>query len=353
MSGPDKQSPDMDMPSAIARVLGPTDLSEQEMTQVMQLIMSGRATDAQTGGFLTGLRAKGETVGEIAAAARVMRDLALQVNPDTPGLVDTCGTGGSGLPTFNISTAAALVAAAAGARIAKHGNRSASGLSGSADLLEAAGVNLDLTPQEIVQCIQEVGIGFMFAVNHHSAMKHAIGPRRELGVGTLFNLLGPLTNPAGAKKQLLGVFSSDWVRPLAEVLQQLGSEHALVVHGLDGLDEISITGPTQVAELKGQQIEEYTLDPEDLGVARGNMDSLLIKSPRDSLAKVEQVLTNRAGEAELGIVSLNAGAAIYLADRCSSLPEGVSLAREAIFQGAAADKLQQLIQFSRTCRSGN
>lgn len=346
-----KTQDDRILPSAIAKILTPAGLTGQEMTGVMQAVMDGKASDAQIGAFLMGLRARGETVDEIAAAARVMREKSTKVQTDTKGLVDTCGTGGSGLATFNISTTAALVAAAAGARVAKHGNRFASGKSGSADLLEAAGVRLDLRPEETALCIEKTGAGFLFAPNHHGAMKHVAAPRRELGVRTLFNLLGPLTNPAGAERQLLGVFAAEWVRPMAEVLQQLGSRHALVVHGMDGMDEISITGPTRAAELKDRQITEYTLNPEDFGTKKGQLAELLIQSPQESLQKVRQLLTNPAEDAASGIVSLNAGAAIYVAGICGSLQQGVQLAREALANGSAAAKLAELAEFTQALRS--
>jgi anthranilate phosphoribosyltransferase len=236
----------MDMPGAIARVIEGFDLSKNEMLDVMRLIMTGEATDAQIGGFLVGLRLKGETVSEIVAAATVMRELATPVIVSRENIVDTCGTGGSGISKFNVSTASALVAAAAGAVIAKHGNRAASSKSGSADVLEAAGAEIILTPEQVGRCVDTVGVGFLFALNHHSAMKHAIGPRKEMIVRTVFNLLGPLTNPAGARRQVLGVYARQWLRPMAEVLQSLGSEHVLVVHSEDGLDEISIAAPTHV-----------------------------------------------------------------------------------------------------------
>jgi anthranilate phosphoribosyltransferase len=251
----------VDMQAAIRRVTERQDLSADEMVAVMQLIMTGQATPAQIGGFLIGLRMKGETVDEIAAAARVMRELATPVPVSGEHLVDTCGTGGDGASTFNISTASALVAAAAGARVAKHGNRSVSSSCGSADVLEAAGVNLDLTPAQVAQCIDRIGVGFLFAPKHHSAMRHAIGPRKEMGVRTLFNLLGPLTNPGGAPNQVLGVFSAQWLEPLARVLGKLGSEHVLVVHADDGLDEISIGSATQVAELKEGKVDCYRIAP--------------------------------------------------------------------------------------------
>jgi anthranilate phosphoribosyltransferase len=239
----------MDMQSAIRCVVERQDLTEAQMLDVMRLIMTGQATPAQIGGFLVGLRMKGETLDEITAAARVMRELATPVPVAGDHLVDTCGTGGDGASTFNISTASAIVTAAAGARVAKHGNRSVSSSCGSADVLEAAGVNLELTAAQVAQCVEKIGVGFLFAPMHHSAMKHAIGPRREMGVRTLFNLLGPLTNPAGAPNQVLGVFSAYWLKLLAQVLGRLGSRHVMVVHADDGLDEISIGAATQVAEL--------------------------------------------------------------------------------------------------------
>ena len=256
----------MDMQSAIKAVTEYKDLTSEDMTSVMRLIMTGEATPAQVGGFLIGLRMKGETVEEVAAAASVMRDLSTRVEVDGSGLVDTCGTGGDASGSFNISTASAFVVAAAGGKVAKHGNRSVSSKSGSADVLEAAGVNLELTPEQVAACVNDVGVGFMFAPMHHSAMKHAIGPRREMAVRTIFNVLGPLTNPAGAPNQVLGVFSDKWVEPLAQVLKQLGSEHVLVVHAEDGLDEISIGSATHVAELQNGEVRTcllYTSDAAD------------------------------------------------------------------------------------------
>ena len=252
------------------------DLSHIDMHTAMMAVMTGEATPAQIGAFLVALRMKGETVAEITAAAQVMRALSSKVElaVNRKHLVDTCGTGGSGIPLFNISTASAFVVACAGGFVAKHGNRSVTSKSGSADLLEAAGVNLALSPEQVTQCVNEIGVGFMFAVNHHSAMKHAIGPRREIGIRTIFNVLGPLTNPADAPNQVLGVYSRDLVRPLAEVLKNLGSEHVLVVHSLDGLDEISLCAPTVIAELKNGEITEYTLTPEDVGIAARPVDEL-------------------------------------------------------------------------------
>jgi anthranilate phosphoribosyltransferase len=337
----------MDLPTALASVVEFRDLNATDMEAVMRLIMTGQATPAQIGGFLVGLRMKGETVDEIVAAARVMRELATRVEVSGPHLVDTCGTGGDGASTFNISTACALVAAAAGARVAKHGNRSVSSSSGSADVLEAAGVRLDLDAQQVAACIDQVGVGFLFAPQHHSAMKHAIGPRREMRIRTLFNLLGPLTNPAGAPNQVLGVFSSLWVEPLARVLQRLGSEHVLVVHAEDGLDEISIAGPTRVAELKDGGITVYTVSPEDFGMQRADMSSITVENAAQSLAVINSVFENQAGPA-LDIVKLNAGAAIYAAGLTASLAAGVQLAAEVIRDGRARQTLESLVRVSNS-----
>ncbi len=335
----------MDMQSAIRAVIERRDLGSEEMQSVMRLIMTGQATPAQVGGFLIGLRMKGETVDEIAAAASVMRELATPVEVAGPHLVDTCGTGGDGASTFNISTASALVTAAAGGRVAKHGNRSVSSKSGSADVLEAAGVRLDLTPAQVAACIEQVGVGFLFAPQHHGAMKHAIGPRREMGIRTLFNLLGPLTNPAGAPNQVLGVFSRQWLEPLAQVLKQLGSEHVLVVHADDGLDEISIGAPTRVAELKHGGISFYTLAPEDFGMPRAALSTLAVEDAGQSLAVIRRVLDDEAGPAR-DIVILNAGAAIYAAGVSASLVDGIERAREALRIGKARITLEELIRVS-------
>ena len=335
----------MDIATAIASVVERRDLSASDMEAVMRSIMTGQATPAQIGGFLIGLRMKGETVDEIAAAAKVMRDLATRVDVAGPHLVDTCGTGGDGASTFNISTASAIVTAAAGARVAKHGNRSVSSSSGSADVLEAAGVKLDLTPEQVAACIDRVGVGFLFAPRHHSAMKHAIGPRKEMRVRTLFNLLGPLTNPAGAPNQVLGVFSLDWVEPLARVLQRLGSEHVLVVHAEDGLDEISIAAPTRVAELKGGDISVYTVTPEDFGLQRADLSAIAVENAQQSLAMIETVFADQPGPAR-DIVRLNAGAAIYAAGLTPSLAEGVVLASEVIQSGKARQTHESLVEVS-------
>lgn len=335
----------MDIATAIANVVERRDLSAGDMEAVMRSIMTGQATPAQIGGFLVGLRMKGETVDEIAAAAKVMRELATRVDVGGPHLVDTCGTGGDGASTFNISTASAIVTAAAGGRVAKHGNRSVSSSSGSADVLETAGVKLDLTPAQVAACIDQVGVGFLFAPQHHSAMKHAIGPRKEMRVRTLFNLLGPLTNPAGAPNQVLGVFSPDWVEPLAQVLKQLGSEHVLVVHAEDGLDEISIAAPTRVAELNNGDISVYTVTPEDFGLQRADLSAIAVENAEQSLAMIEAVFADQPGPAR-DIVRLNAGAAIYAAGLASSLADGVALAAAVISSGKARQTHQSLIDVS-------
>ncbi|MDH3325508.1 MAG: anthranilate phosphoribosyltransferase [Gammaproteobacteria bacterium] len=336
----------MDLQQAIAAVVDKRDLSEEEMTSVVQLIMTGEATPSQIGGFLIGLRMKGETVDEIAAAVSVMRSLAAKVDVKGPHLVDTCGTGGDGANTFNISTCCAMVAAAAGAKVAKHGNRSISSKSGSADVLEAAGVNLDLDSSQVANCVKEVGVGFMFAPKHHGAMKHAIGPRKEMGVRTIFNVLGPLTNPAGAPNQVIGVFDKAWVEPLASVLARLGSEHVMVVHADDGMDEISIGAATYVAELKNGNVKTFTIEPEDFGLQKGSLAELAVDGAEQSLAMINNVLNNKAGAA-LDIVLLNSGAAIYTSGLVRSLAEGVEKAKEVIADGSAKAKFEQLIQFSQ------
>ncbi len=337
----------MDMQSAIHTVTQNQNLSNTEMTEVMQTIMSGQATPAQIGGFLVGLRMKGETVDEITAAAKVMRTLATPVAVKGPYLIDTCGTGGDSSGTFNISTASAFVVAAAGGKVAKHGNRSISSKSGSADVLEAAGVRLDLNAEKVAQCIEHLGIGFMFAPKHHRAMKHAIGPRREMGVRTIFNVLGPLTNPASAPNQVLGVFSVELLEPLANVLKQLGSKHVLVVHSEDGMDEISISSATQVAELKNGQITTYTVTPEQFGLQRANIASLKVDDAAQSLEMIQSVFDNTQNAA-LDIVKLNAGAAIYAAGLSDDLAQGIQKAAEVIANGTAKKKFESLIQYTQT-----
>ena len=335
----------MDIQQAIGYVAEGRDLSRDEMQSVMRSIMQGETTPAQIGGFLVGLRLKGETVNEITAAAEVMRALSAKVCISGDHLVDTCGTGGDGANTFNISTASAFVAAAAGANVAKHGNRSVSSKSGSADVLEAAGIKLDLSPEQVADCIGEIGIGFMFAPMHHSAMKHAIGPRRELGIRTIFNVLGPLTNPAGAPNQVLGVFSDTLLEPLAQVLKQLGSQHVLVVHSADGMDEISIAAPTTIAELKDGNINTYEIGPEQFNLVRNAIGSLTVSGVDESLNMMQSVLGDQAGPAR-DIVCLNAGAAIYAADITDDLGQGIMKADETIASGAAREKLEQLVAYT-------
>ena len=337
----------MDMQAAMRAVTEGKDLSRDEMQQIMRTIMTGEATQAQIGGFLIGLRMKGETIDEITAAAGVMRELATHVDVSGDNIVDTCGTGGDAASTFNISTTSAFVVAAAGATVAKHGNRSISSKSGSADLLEAAGVNLNITPEQVAKCVNEIGVGFMFAPAHHSAMKHAIGPRKEMGVRTIFNVLGPLTNPAGAPNQVIGVFAKAWVEPLAHVLNQLGSHHVMVVHSEDGMDEISIGAPTYVAELKSGEVKSYTIKPEDYGMNRNPITDLAVASAEESLAVVKSVLNGEKGPAA-DIVILNAGAAIYTAGLAEDLQRGVEKAATVIDSGEAAAKLDALVQLSNS-----
>lgn len=332
----------MDIQTAIKTVISGQNLGKQDMTDVMQQIMTGECTPAQIGGFLVGLRMKGESVEEISAAATVMRELSTRVTVDAKYLVDTCGTGGDASASFNISTASAIVAAAAGAQVAKHGNRSVSSKSGSADVLEAAGVNLEIDPQQVGACIEEVGVGFMFAQKHHSAMRHAIGPRKEMAVRTIFNVLGPLTNPAGAPNQVIGVFGGDLVEPLAHVLKQLGSRHVMVVHAEDGMDEISISTKTSVAELKDGEISSYSISPGDFGIEVADSSALRVDGVEQSLAMIQSVLANNAGPA-LDIVVMNAGAAIYVSGVASSLEEGMQKARTAIAEGKASTVLTNLV----------
>ncbi|PHS69553.1 MAG: anthranilate phosphoribosyltransferase [Methylophaga sp.] len=337
----------MDLQTAIKTVIQQQDLTQDQMTAVMQQIMTGEATPAQIGGFLVGLQMKGETVTEISAAAKVMRSLATPVEITGNHIVDTCGTGGDGASTFNVSTASAFVVAAAGAKVAKHGNRSISSSSGSADVLEAAGVDLNITPEQVKHCVDSVGVGFMFAQKHHGAMKHAIGPRREMAVRTIFNLLGPLTNPAQAPCQVLGVFDKRWVEPMAQVLKELGSHHVLVVHAKDGLDEISIGSETYVAELKDGDIDTYTIRPEDFGLERNNINQLVVSNAQQSLDIIKGIFAGKTGPAR-DIVVLNAGAAIYAADLTTTLADGIKQAQTFIDNGQAQQKLAALIACSNS-----
>ena len=330
---------------AIAGLIEGRNLTENEMAEVMGEVMDGAATAAQIGALLALLRRNGETVDEITGAARAMRARVTPVKVEREVVLDTCGTGGDQQGTFNISTAAALVAAAAGCTVAKHGNRAMSGAVGGADVLEQLGVRIELEPKCAERILDEVGFGFLFAPKFHSAMKHAAGPRRDLGVRTIFNLLGPLTNPAGARHQLLGVFDAVWLEPMAAVLQRLGSVHAMVVHGEDGLDEVSLTAATQVAELRGGGIHQWRLVPEDFGLARCSIDDLQVKSAGQSAAVIRRVLAGEPGPAR-DVVGLNAGAAIYVADRAPTIAVGMEQARSAIDSGAAKQLLERVARAS-------
>ena len=330
---------------ALNTVLAGNDLPHEQMQQAMNCIMQGDATPAQIAGFIIALRMKGETVDELAAAAQVMRNLSTKVDINAAPLVDTCGTGGDGQKTFNISTASSIVAASAGVKIAKHGNRSVSSKSGSADVLEALGVKLELSPESIAACVEQVGIGFMFAPMHHSCMKHAIGPRKELGVRTLFNLLGPLTNPAGVQRQVLGVFDKRWLEPLARVLGSLGTQHALVVHAQDGLDEISISSATDICELKQGEVISYQVKPEDFGFSPAPISSIQVDDVQQSAALISSLFDGETGAAA-NIVCLNAGAAIYVAGKADSLTAGVQLAQQQLTNQAAQQTLAQLVDLT-------
>lgn len=339
----------MDIQQALARAINRQDLTTEEMVSVMREIMTGKSTAAQTAGFLVALRMKGESLDEITGAAMVMRELAAKVEVDVPHLVDTCGTGGDGANLFNVSTAAAFVVAAAGGHVAKHGNRSVSSSTGSADVLEAAGIKLDLTPGQVAACIREVGVGFMFAPAHHSAMKYAVAPRRELGQRTIFNMLGPITNPANINRQVVGVFNGDLCRPLAEVLRRLGSEHVMIVHARDGLDEISLALETQVAELKDGVVLEYIIKPEDFDMPSQSLIGLTVTNAEESLKLIRDALGKRStleGQKAADLIALNAGAAIYVSGVADSLGQGVAMAQDAIASGLAGEKLVELAAFT-------
>ena len=338
----------MNISKAIKAVISKQNLNESEMHDVMNSIMTGQTTDAQIGAFLVGLSMKGETIEEITASAKVMRALATSVELNSNDyLVDTCGTGGDGLGLFNISTASAFVVAAAGGKVAKHGNRSISSKSGSADVLEAAGINLNISPKLISQCIEKIGLGFMFAPAHHSAMKHAIGPRKELAVRTIFNVLGPLTNPAKAPNQIMGVYDKSLVEPIANVLKGLNSRHVMVVHSEDGLDEFSIANTTYVAELKDNNISTYTVHPGDFGLEEGNLDSIKAENAEQSLALINEAFSGKKGVAR-DIIALNAGAAIYVSGLVRSFDEGVTQANQILSDGSAQDKLDAYILASNS-----
>ena len=332
---------------ALARVIEHREIFHDEMVSLMRQIMGGEVSPVMTAAILTGLRVKKETVGEIAAAAQVMRELSTRIEvPDNSHFVDIVGTGGDGAHTFNISTSAMFVAAAAGAKVAKHGNRSVSSSSGSADVLEALGANIQLTPAQVGECLAATGIGFMFAPNHHSAMKNVAPVRREMGVRTIFNILGPLTNPAGAPNTLLGVFHPDLVGILVRVMERLGAKHVLVVYGKDGMDEISLGAATMVGELKDGKISEYDIHPEDFGLQMSSNRSLRVANAQESKDMVCAALSNVASTAR-EIVAINAGTALYAANVASSIPQGIALAREAIASGAARAKLDEFVRVTQ------
>lgn len=347
----------MNIKEALNRVVAQLDLSTEEMQDVMREIMTGQCTDAQIGAFLMGMRMKSESIDEIVGAVSVMRELASKVElPSLEHVVDVVGTGGDGANIFNVSTAAAFVVAAAGGKVAKHGNRAVSGKSGSADLLEAAGIYLELTPEQVTRCIDSVGVGFMFAQVHHKAMKHAALPRREMGLRTIFNMLGPLTNPAGVRHQVVGVFNQALCRPLAEVLKRLGSEHVLVVHSRDGLDEFSLAAATHVAELKDGVISEYEVSPEDFDLQSQTLKGLEVDGPEASLELIRDALGRRKteyGRKAGDMIVLNAGAALYAADLATSLREGVRLAHDALHTGLAREKMEELASFTEVFRQEN
>ena len=345
----------MDIKQALETVVNGENLSAAEMRDVMRQIMTGNAGDAQIGGFLIALRMKGESIDEIAGAVEVMRELATGVKVSGDGLVDIVGTGGDESNLFNVSTASTFVVAAAGGQVAKHGNRSVSSNSGAADLLEAAGVNLNLSPEQVALCVQELGVGFMFAPAHHSAMKHAIGPRRELSLRTIFNILGPMTNPAGVKRQLIGVYDKALCKPMAEVLGRLGAEHIMIVHSADGLDEISIATETYVAEYKNGAVTEYNIAPEDFLGERQSLDGLDVEDAKQSLAMITDALGKQlgpnAGKAA-DIIALNAGAALYVAGCAADINEGVAMAQDAIGSGLARARITDLATFTQVQQDG-
>ncbi|MFK4134864.1 anthranilate phosphoribosyltransferase [Pseudomonas luteola] len=347
----------MDIKEALGKIVSQLDLTTSEMQDVMRQIMTGQCDDAQIGAFLMGMRIKSETIDEICGAVSVMRELATKVElPSLEHVVDIVGTGGDGANIFNVSSASVFVVAAAGGKVAKHGNRAVSGKSGSADLLEAAGIYLNLTPEQIARCVNEIGVGFMFAQSHHSAMRHAAGPRKSLGLRTLFNMLGPLTSPAGVLHQVVGVFTPVLCRPLAEVLQRLGSKHVLVVHSRDGLDEFSLAAPTRVAELKDGKIHEYEVLPEDVGIKSQSLIGLTVDSPEASLSLIRDALGRRkteAGQKAADMIVLNAGAALYAADLASTLHEGVNLAHDALYSGLAREKMDELASFTAVYKVEN
>lgn len=344
----------MNIQQALNHITKNIHLTQPQMEDIMRSIMQGEATEAQIGALMMGLRMKGESIDEITAAARVMREFAIKIDvSDIKHLVDIVGTGGDGQNLFNVSTASSFVIAAAGATIAKHGNRGVSSKSGSSDLLEQAGINLDLDMQQTERCIREMGVGFLFAPNHHKAMKYAVGPRRELGVRSIFNLLGPLTNPAGVKRFVIGVLSDELCRPIAEVMKQLGAEHVMVVHSRDGLDEISLAAPTAIAELKDGEITDWTLNPEDVGIESQTLNGLVVADAAASLKLIKDALgKNKSdiGEKAANMIALNAGAGIYVSGITQTYAQAVTFAQDIIYGGQALEKMSVLAEFTKTLK---
>ena len=339
----------MEVKESINKINKGQDLSKKEISSVMNQILTGSVSQDQIVSFLGSLSAKGESIEEVIGSAEVMRDLSSKVSVNQEYLVDTCGTGGVGSGIFNVSTTAAFIASSCGAKVAKHGNRSTTRQSGSADLLETAGVALELNPDQVKQCIENVGVGFMFAPAHHSAMKYAVGARKELGIKTIFNLLGPLTNPAGALNQVLGVFDNKWVRPIAEVLKRLGSKNVLVLHSQDGLDEISTASSTSVAELRDGKIKEYSISPNDFGFKTLAIEGLKVSSPEESLQIAKEALKGE-NQAAAQMVAMTSGAALYVAGLADTLKVGVDISMEGIKKGIGLQKLDELVSFSQSLK---
>tara|TARA_Y100001960_G_C14743453_1_gene864318 strand:+ start:254 stop:1270 length:1017 start_codon:yes stop_codon:yes gene_type:complete len=337
----------MDIQESIKKIKSGEDLFREEIKSIMNLILTGSVSESVIKSFLSSLSTKGESIQEVIGSAEVMRELSTKVSVDKKHLVDTCGTGGVGSGIFNVSTTAAFVASSCGAKVAKHGNRSATRKSGSADLLETAGVSIELNPEQVKKCIENIGLGFMFAPSHHSAMKHAIGPRKELGIKTIFNLLGPLTNPAGALNQVMGVFDRKWVLPIAEVLKELGSKNVLVLHSEDGLDEISTAAPTFIAELRNNEIKEYSISPSDFGLKVLSIEELKVNSPEQSLKLAKEALKGE-NKAAAQMVAMTSGAALYVADIATSLEEGVEISLQSINERTGLKKIEQLVSFSKS-----
>ncbi len=343
----------MDIQEAIKLLVDSRSLKREEMAAVMRQVMSGDATDAQIGGLLVALRMRGETIDEIAGAAQVMRELATPVRVSCEHLVDLVGTGGDGANLFNVSTGSSFVVAAAGAHVAKHGNRGVSSSSGSSDVLETLGMPLDLDPGQVARAIEQVGVGFMFAPMHHSAMRYAVGPRRELGMRTIFNVLGPLTNPAGVKRQVVGVYAAALCEPLAEVLGILGAEHAMVVHAEDGLDEISIAASTRVSEWRDGVLNSYVISPEDFGIERQDLSGLSVLNSQASAKLIRSALEGAgepAAKKAADMLALNAGATIYVAGITGSMAQGVAMAEDLLSTGQAAEKLREFVAFTQAMR---